>query len=104
VHEAFESPARGLDDFGLSLNTHPLEDSLHNFTSRAGYHRFDPILSIDYSSNSPATEGQTVSDTTGEVNSSASTILEFPSLVILSLFMSVTLLLLLVVKRKHVKH
>ena len=103
VLEAFDSPARNLGDSGLDLNFKPVEDYFPNLTLRTGYHRFKPIFPIDYSISSPDNEDHIASDPTG-VNSAVSTIPEFLSILILPLFMAITALGAMILKRRRMKN
>jgi hypothetical protein len=87
-------------DFGPGSNVQPVEDYVRNLTLhqyRGIRHKFP----ADYSGGSPDAGDQVPSDTTGITDSAASTIPEFPSTLILLVFMVVTTLGVMIFKTKR---
>ncbi|MGA2768038.1 MAG: hypothetical protein ABSF24_06960 [Candidatus Bathyarchaeia archaeon] len=88
------------DDFGPSFNIQPVEEYPHNLTLHT-YHGFKNKFLVDYSAVSPDTGGRIPSDATGMIRSATSTIPEFPSILVLLLFMIATVLGVIVFRTKH---
>jgi len=87
-------------DFGPSSNIQPVEDYLLNLTLHR-YPSFKHKFFIDYSNGSPESGSDTPLDTTGMINAVTAAIPEFPSVLILPMFMVVTLLGIIVCKMKR---
>jgi len=87
-------------DFGSSSNIQPVEDYLLNLTLHR-YRGFKHKFFIDYSNGSPESGSDTLLDTTGMINVVTPAIPEFPSVLILPMFMVVTLLGIIVCKMKR---
>jgi hypothetical protein len=86
-------------DFGPSSNIQP-EDYLLNLTLHR-YPSFKHKFFIDYSNGSPESGSDTPLDTTGMINTVTAAIPEFPSVLILPMFMVVTMLGIIVCKMKR---
>lgn len=86
-------------DSDASSNFKPVEDFLLNLTLHQ-HHRIKHFP-IDYSGGSPDASDQVPSYTTGITDSAASTIPEFPSTIILLVFMVVTVLGVIIFKTKR---
>jgi hypothetical protein len=87
-------------DFGSSSDIQPIEDYLLNLTLHR-YRGFKHKFFIDYSNGSPESDSDTPLDTTGMVNAVTPAIPEFPSVLILPIFMVVTLLGIIACKMKR---
>jgi hypothetical protein len=89
-----------LGDFGSSPNIQPIEDNLTN-PSLHIYPHSKPKFPIDYSSGSPEAGDQVPCEVPAMADSAISTIPEFPSALILPLFIFAATIALVVFRTKH---
>jgi hypothetical protein len=92
---------RHAGDFGSSSNIQPVEDYLLNLTLH-GYVGFKHKFVIDYSGGPPESGSGIPSDATGVSNAVTPAIPEFPSVLVLPIFMVVTLLGIMICKMKRI--